>query len=138
MTNAKKMRSTSIKIDGQKLKLLLEKKSGLSIEELGEKYGYSRKFLPEACRVGVASSAVQSLAFYHGINKEEYELKEACEGVPALRDNAMLFGMTTSELESLMRQIIREELAAIIKQKEEEKREAALLSILETKGGETE
>lgn len=75
----KKIRSNSIKIDGEKLKKLLETMSGRSLAEISVEHGFSRRFLPEACRVGVASAIVQSVARLYNIEPEDYRLEEIKE-----------------------------------------------------------
>jgi hypothetical protein len=70
------MSKNTIKIDGAKLKQLLEERSGRSLYQISEDEGFSRNFLSQACRSGKASPIVQSVANKHSVRKEEYTLPE--------------------------------------------------------------
>ena len=72
-------RKNTIKIDGEKLKRLLEKKTGLSLYEISENCGYSNKLLYQACSEGYASSTVQNVARLYGIAPEDYKVEEIPE-----------------------------------------------------------
>lgn len=70
------MSKNTIKIDGAKLKQLLEERSGRSLYQISEDEGFSRNFLSQACRSGKASPIVQSVAKKYSVRKEEYILPE--------------------------------------------------------------
>lgn len=70
------MSKNTIKIDGAKLKQLLEERSGRSLYQISEDEGFSRNFLSQACRSGKASPIVQSVANKYSVRKEEYILAE--------------------------------------------------------------
>ena len=70
------MSKNTIKIDGAKLKQLLEERSGRSLYQISEDEGFSRNFLSQACRSGKASPIVQSVANKYSVRKEEYILPE--------------------------------------------------------------
>lgn len=70
------MSKNTIKIDGAKLKQLLEERSGVSLYKISEDEGFSRNFLAQACRSGKASPIVQSVANKYSVRKEEYILPE--------------------------------------------------------------
>lgn len=70
------MSKNTIKIDGAKLKQLLEERSGRSLYQISEDEGFSRNFLSQACRSGKASPFVQSVANKYSVRKEEYILPE--------------------------------------------------------------
>ena len=72
----KKHKRTTIKIDGEKLRRLLESLTGKSVYEIALENGYSRNILNEACRKGYASAAVQNLVKIYGIAPEAYQIKE--------------------------------------------------------------
>ena len=72
----KKHKRTTIKIDGEKLRRLLESLTGKSIYEIALENGYSRNILNEACRKGYASAAVQNLVKIYGIAPEAYVVKD--------------------------------------------------------------
>lgn len=70
------MSKNTIKIDGAKLRRLLEERSGRSLYQISEDEGFSRNFLSQACRSGKASPIVQSIANKYSVRKEEYILPE--------------------------------------------------------------
>lgn len=70
------MSKNTIKIDGAKLRKLLEERSGRSLYQISEDEGFSRNFLSQACRSGKASPIVQSIANKYSVRKEEYILPE--------------------------------------------------------------
>ena len=73
------MGRNNIKIDGDKLRSLLESASGKSIYQVALDCGYSRNLLAESIRVGVASPIVQNVAKLYGIEPSAYELKKPVE-----------------------------------------------------------
>jgi hypothetical protein len=70
------MNSTTIKIDGSKLRELLENKTGKTIYQIATESGYSKNVISNAIREGYASSAVQNIARLYGISPDEYKLKD--------------------------------------------------------------
>ena len=70
------MSKNTIKIDGARLKALLEYYTKKSLYEISEDEGFSRNFLSQACRSGKASPIVQSVARNYGVEPEEYKLKD--------------------------------------------------------------
>lgn len=70
------MHKTTIKINGAKLRELLENVSNASIYEIAEANGFSRNIISNAIREGYASSTVQGIARLYGIERDEYELKD--------------------------------------------------------------
>lgn len=70
------MSKNTIKIDGAKLKNLLEYYTKKSLYDISEDEGFSRNFLPQACRSGKASPIVQSVARNYGVEPEQYKLKD--------------------------------------------------------------
>lgn len=70
------MSKNTIKIDGKKLKGLLEYYAKKSLYEISEDEGFSRNFLSQACRSGKASPIVQSVARNYGVEPEQYKLKD--------------------------------------------------------------
>ena len=70
------MSKNTIKIDGAKLKALLEYYAKKSLYEISEDEGFSRNFLAQACRSGKASPIVQAVARNYGVEPEQYKLKE--------------------------------------------------------------
>lgn len=70
------MSKNTIKIDGAKLRKLLEERSGISLYQISEDEGFSRNFLAQACRSGKASPIVQNVANKYSVRKEEYILSK--------------------------------------------------------------
>ena len=70
------MNSTTIKIDGAKLRELLESKTGKTIYQIATESGYSNNVISNAVRKGYASSAVQNIARLYGISPDEYKIKD--------------------------------------------------------------
>ena len=73
MSNHKK---ATIKIDGVKLRALLENKTGDDIYTIARDNGFSRNIIAEACRTGYASAVVQNIAKLYGIMPDEYKAVE--------------------------------------------------------------
>ncbi len=70
------MSKNTIKINGERLRYLLEAKTGKTIRDIAVDHGYSRNMIAEACRKGEASPVVQNIARFHGIEPIEYKAKE--------------------------------------------------------------
>ena len=70
------MNSTTIKIDGAKLRQLLETKTGKSIYQIATESGYSKNVISNAIRQGYASSAVQNIARLYDITPDDYKFIE--------------------------------------------------------------
>lgn len=70
------MNSTTIKIDGAKLRELLENKTGKTIYEIALESGYSKNVLSNAVHKGYASSAVQNIARLYEIYPDDYKVIE--------------------------------------------------------------
>lgn len=67
---------TTIKINGNKLRSLLETATGKTIYQIAEESGYSKNVLSNAVHNGYASSAVQNIARLYGITPDEYKVKD--------------------------------------------------------------
>ena len=70
------MSKNTFKIDGAKLKNLLEYYAKMSLYDISEAEGFSRNFLSQACRSGKASPIVQSVARNYGVEPEQYKLSD--------------------------------------------------------------
>ena len=70
------MSKNSIKINGSKLRGLLEKNTGLTIYQIAESNGFSRNIIAQAIRQGIASPTVQMIADKCGVNTEDYIVKD--------------------------------------------------------------
>lgn len=103
------MGKNNIKIDGDKLRSLLESVSGKSIYQVALGCGYSRNLIAEAIRKGIASPIVQNVAKLYGIEPSAYELKTPVED-PTSSDTGKQISF--DDLNS----ISREELKDVIKE----------------------
>lgn len=74
MTEGK--RKNSIYIDGEKLRKHIEAVTGKTIYEVSEEAGFSKKFLFESCKKGVASPTVQAVLKVLGIDVFKFEIKK--------------------------------------------------------------
>ena len=70
------MNSTTIKIDGAKLRQLLESNTGKTIYKIALESGYSKNVISNAIKKGYASSAVQNIARLYDITPELYAINE--------------------------------------------------------------
>jgi len=100
------MNSTTIKIDGAKLRQLLETKTGKTIYQIATESGYSKNVISNAIKKGYASSAVQNIARLYDITPDLYLIKEP-EPVEELKGQ-----ISIDDIESIK----REELKALIKE----------------------
>ena len=103
------MNSTTIKIDGAKLRDLLESKTSKTIYEIALESGYSKNVLSNAVHKGYASSAVQNIARLYGISPDEYKLKDP-EPVkePAQISIDDIETLKRDELKALIKEALRE------------------------------
>ena len=100
------MSKNSIKINGSKLRGLLEKNTGLTIYQIAESNGFSRNIIAQAIRQGIASPTVQMIADKCGVNTEDYIVKDP-EPVEELKGQISIDDIET---------IKRDELKALIKE----------------------
>lgn len=70
------MNSTTIKINGAKLRMLLETKTGKTIYQIANESGYSKNVISNAIKKGYASSAVQNIARLYEIYPDDYKVIE--------------------------------------------------------------
>jgi len=70
------MSKNTIKIDGEKLRTLLENTTGKTLTEIALENGFSKNLISETCRKGKASPIVQNIAKLYGISPEAYKAKE--------------------------------------------------------------
>lgn len=102
------MNSTTIKIDGAKLRQLLESKTGKTIYKIAQESGYSKNVISNAIKKGYASSAVQNIARLYDITPDDYKVIETDpEPVEELKGQ-----ISIDDIESIK----RDELKAIIKE----------------------
>ena len=108
------MNSTTIKIDGAKLRQLLETKTGKSIYQIATESGYSKNVISNAIRQGYASSAVQNIARLYDITPDDYKSiepdpvkTEELKGQISIDD---IESIKKDELKSIIKEAISEEL----------------------------
>lgn len=99
------MNKTTIKIDSNKLRSLLESAASKTIYEIALESGYSKNVISNALREGYASSAVQNIARLYGITPDMYKAKDP----EPIKEPAQI---SIDDIETLK----REELKALIKE----------------------
>ena len=112
------MNSTTIKINGAKLRMLLESKTGKTIYQIATESGYSKNVISNAVREGYASSAVQNIARLYGIDPIEYKVIEADpEPIEELKGQISIDDIESikrDELKSIIKEACREALVEIL------------------------
>lgn len=101
------MNKTTIKIDGDKLRSLLENTTGKTIYQIATESGYSKNVIANAVHNGYASSAVQNIARLYGIAPDEYKVKETINE-PSQISIDDIESIKRSELLELIKDAIRE------------------------------
>lgn len=102
------MHSTTIKIDGAKLRDLLENRTNKTIYQIATESGYSKNVISNAIRKGYASSAVQNIARLYDITPDDYKVIES-DPEPTEEIKGQI---SIDDIESIK----RDELKAIIKE----------------------
>lgn len=102
------MNSTTIKIDGAKLRELLESKTGKTIYQIANESGYSKNVISNAVRQGYASSAVQNIARLYGITPDDYKFIEPAP----IKPEELKGQISIDDIESIK----KDELKSIIKE----------------------
>ena len=100
------MNSTTIKIDGPKLRTLLENTANKTIYQIATESGYSKNVISNAIKKGYASSAVQNIARLYGITPDLYAINDP-EPTEELKGQ-----ISIDDIESIK----RDELKVIIKE----------------------
>lgn len=108
------MNSTTIKIDGAKLRQLLETKTGKTIYQIANESGYSKNVISNAIKKGYASSAVQNIARLYEIYPDDYKVIEPDpEPTEEIKGQISIDDIETikrDELKELLREVMLEEL----------------------------
>ena len=107
------MNSTTIKIDGAKLRELLESKTGKTIYQIATESGYSKNVISNAIKKGYASSAVQNIARLYEIYPVDYRILEIEHKDEELKGQISIDDIETikrDELLTLIKQAIKEEI----------------------------
>ena len=112
------MNSTTIKIDGVKLRQLLENKTGKTIYQIATESGYSKNVISNAIKKGYASSAVQNIARLYDIAPDDYKVVEP----DPVKTEELKGQISIDDIESIKRDelksIIKEAIAEIINSQE--------------------
>lgn len=108
------MNSTTIKINGAKLRMLLETKTGKTIYQIANESGYSKNVISNAIKKGYASSAVQNIARLYEIYPDDYKVIEPDpEPTEEIKGQISIDDIETlkrDELLTLIKQAIRDEI----------------------------
>lgn len=102
------MNSTTIKIDGAKLRELLESKTGKTIYKIAQESGYSKNVISNSIKKGYASSAVQNIARLYDITPDDYKVVEP----DPVKTEELKGQLSIDDIESIK----RDELKFIIKE----------------------
>lgn len=113
------MNSTTIKIDGAKLRGLLESKTGKTIYQIATESGYSKNVISNAIKKGYASSAVQNIARLYEIYPDNYKViepdpepTEEIKGQISIDD---IESIKKDELKAIIKEAVREVFAETFK-----------------------
>lgn len=106
------MSKNTIRINGDKLKSLLEQTTQKTLRQISLDNGFSRNLISEACRQGKASPIVQNIAKLYGISPEAYMIKEESEiKEPAqMSIDDISLNISRDELKEIVKEAIRESL----------------------------
>ena len=104
------MHKTTIKINGAKLRELLENAANANIYEIAEANGFSRNIIANAVKLGYASSTVQGIARLYGIARADYEIIEFKHETETLTNTSGQISIDD------LNTISREELKGLIKE----------------------
>ena len=116
------MNSTTIKIDGAKLRQLLESKTGKTIYQIATESGYSKNVISNAIRQGYASSAVQNIARLYDITPDDYKVIEADpESIEELKgqitfDDLIPFNIEPELFKFILKETIKETVKETVKE----------------------
>ena len=112
------MNSTTIKIDGAKLRQLLESKTGKTIYQIATESGYSKNVISNAIKKGYASSAVQNIARLYDITPDDYKVVETDpEPTEELKGQISIDDIETIKRDEL-KALIKEAIAEVINSQE--------------------
>ena len=105
------MSKNTIKINGEKLRSLLEGVTGRTVYQIAKEQGFSKNLIAEAIRTGKASPIVQSVAKIYGITPEAYILKEPEAPKAKAGEQISIDDISTikrDELKDLIKEALRE------------------------------
>lgn len=108
------MAKNTIKIDGEKLRHIIEKELNLSIYDIALENGYSRNLVNQAIRTGKASPLIQTLMRLYRVKPEEYMLVEDLEPEPKSQVSIDdLVAQDREELKGLIKEALLEVLNSL-------------------------
>lgn len=102
------MRKTTIKIEGEKLKSLLESITGKTLSEISRENGFSANFLSEAVKNNAASSTVQTVTRLYGIAPEAYAIKEEPVSDGETANQLTIDDILNEEARTALKEIVKE------------------------------
>ena len=102
------MHSTTIKIDGAKLRTLLENTANKTIYQIAQESGYSKNVISNAIKKGYASSAVQNIARLYDITPDLYAINEP----DPIKTEELKGQLSIDDIETIK----RDELKALVKE----------------------
>ena len=108
------MAKNTIKIDGEKLRHIIEKELNLSIYQIAIENGYSRNLVNQAIRTGRASPLIQTLMRLYRVKPEEYMLVEDLKPEPKSQVSIDdLVAQDREELKGLIKEALLEVLNSL-------------------------
>lgn len=111
MSKGKTMKKNSIEIYGEKLRKILEKETKKSVYELALEQGFSKNFIAEACRSGIASPTLQAVVKLYGIMPEDYKKDDTKEPERTQLSIFDYAGIDRDELKAIVKEALAEAIA---------------------------
>ena len=103
--------NNKIKIDGEKLKNLLESVTGKSLVDIALENGFSKDFFRNVIRRGEASPNVQAVVRLYGIEPSAYEIKTAPEPSETDSKQVTIDDLITDDARAVIKAVVKEAIA---------------------------
>ena len=100
--------NNKIKIDGEKLKNLLESVTGKSLVDIALENGFSKDFFRNVIRRGEASPNVQAVVRLYGIEPSAYEIKAAPEPSETDSKQVTIDDLITDDARAVIKAVVKE------------------------------
>lgn len=100
--------NNKIKIDGEKLKNLLESVTGKSLVDIALENGFSKDFFRNVIRRGEASPNVQAVVRLYGIEPSAYEIKTAPEPSETDSKQVTIDDLITDDARAVIKAVVKE------------------------------
>ena len=100
--------NNKIKIDGEKLKNLLESVTGKSLVDIALENGFSKDFFRNVIRRGEASPNVQAVVRLYGIEPSAYEIKTAPEPSETDSKQVTIDDIITDDARAVIKAVVKE------------------------------